>query len=112
MAQSVTKKNTNQVNLLDILYYLLGHWYWFVLCVAVAVSYSYYKYSKTPFTYRSDATAIIKTPGNTQTAASLGQYSNQINRIDMSTEILQLRSRHLMQEVVKRIDRERRQRSG
>ena len=98
------KVNNNRVNLIDLFLYLLSHWYWFVLCAALCGGYAYYKYAKTPFTYRSDATVIIKDPSSARTTASMTTYSNQINRINMTNEILQLRSKQLMQQVVEAID--------
>ena len=103
---ATNKKNTsnNPVNIVDLLLYLLRYWYWFVLCIGIAVGYSYYKYSKTPFTYRSDATVIIKSQANTPTTTNLGQYSNLINRVNLSNEIMTFRSKSLMTEVVKAMD--------
>ena len=95
---------TNRVNLVDLFLYLLSHWYWFLLCAAICGGYAYYKYAQKPFIYRSDATVIIKDPSNAQTTASMTSYSNQINRINMTNEILQLRSKQLMGEVVKALD--------
>ena len=96
--------NGTPVNIVDLLIYLLRYWYWFVLCIGVAVGYAYYKYSKTPFTYRSDATVIIKSQANTPTTTNLGQYSNMINRVNLSNEIMTFRSKSLMTEVVKAMD--------
>ena len=98
------QNNTNRVNLVDLFLYLLSHWYWFVLCAALCGGYAYYKYAKTPFTYRSDATVIIKDPASAKTTASMTAYSNQINRVNMTNEILQLRSKQLMSQVVEAID--------
>ena len=36
-----TKNQGNQVNLVDILLYLLRHWYLFVICIGLAVGYAY-----------------------------------------------------------------------
>ena len=49
-------------------------------------------------------TVIIKDPSSARTTASMTTYSNQINRINMTNEILQLRSKQLMQQVVEAID--------
>ena len=96
--------NTNRVNLVDLFLYLLSHWYWFVLCMALCGSYAYYQYAKQPFVYRSDATVIIKDPSRAQTTASMTSYSSMINRVDMTNEILQLRSKQLMSQVVETLD--------
>ena len=97
-------KNNNSVNLVDLFFYLLGHWYWFLICVAICVGYAYYSYSKQQHLFRSDATIIIKDPSNTRSTVQLGTYSNLINHVSMSNEILQLQSRALMTEVVRALD--------
>ena len=105
MAQQIKRgKDDNSINLVDLFFYLLNHWYWFALCILLACGYAYYKYSKTPFTYRADATVIIKDPSNSRSTARLDNYSNLINSFDMSNEILQLKSQQLMKEVVKTLD--------
>ena len=98
--QNKNNKNKDQINLVDLFFYLLSHWYWFVLCVAIAVGYAYYKYAKTPFVYRSGVTVVIKDPSNSVRSVRLDAYSNTINSVSMTTEILQLRSRRLMTEAV------------
>ena len=105
MAQQIKRgKDDSSINLVDLFFYLLNHWYWFALCILLACGYAYYKYSKTPFTYRADATVIIKDPSNSRSTARLDNYSNLINSFDMSNEILQLKSQQLMKEVVKTLD--------
>ena len=84
---TTSKKVNNQVNLVDILLYLLRYWYWFLLCVLVAVGITYYYYAKTPFVYRSDATVVIKNPENTQRTVRLENYSNNINNGNITAHI-------------------------
>ncbi|MBR5660169.1 MAG: polysaccharide biosynthesis tyrosine autokinase [Bacteroidales bacterium] len=102
--QNKNNKNKDQINLVDLFFYLLSHWYWFVLCVALALGYTYYKYARTPFIYRSGVTVIIKDPSNSVRSVRLDAYSSTINNVSMTTEILQLRSRRLMTEAVKLLD--------
>ena len=59
------KRLENSVNLVDLFFYLLSYWYWFVLCILICCGLAYYKYAKTTFVYRSDATVVIKDPSNT-----------------------------------------------
>ena len=99
-----SKKVNNQVNLVDILLYLLRYWYWFLLCVLVAVGITYYYYAKTPFVYRSDATVVIKNPENTQRTVRLENYSNNINNVNITTQVLELRSKSLIKGVVETLD--------
>ena len=40
------KNNNSTINLVDLFFYLLSHWYLFVICVAVCVGFAYYRYSK------------------------------------------------------------------
>ena len=94
----------NSINLVDLFFYLLGHWYWFAICVIIGLGYAYSKYSKQQHMYSSEATVIIKDPSNTQTTIQLGNYSNLINHVSMSNEILQLQSRELMKDVVRALD--------
>jgi hypothetical protein len=96
--------NKNQVNLVDLFFYLLGNWFWFALCVIVCVGFAYYRYSKMPLVYRSDATIIIKDPSNTRSTVQMNAYSQLINGVSMSNEILQLKSRELMRQVVLALD--------
>ena len=99
------KKKTDNasVNLLDLFWYLLGYWYWFVLAMLLVAGYQYYKYQKTPFVYRSDASVVIKNPSNTLSTVRMDNYNNLINRTNVSNEILQFRSKRLMTMVVKRL---------
>ena len=105
------KKNSNkkvsrneQINLVDIFYYLLSNWYWFVLCVIVAVAIGYYCYARVPFTYTNKVTAILKDPSSGTRSARLDAYDNMINAVSVSTEELQLKSKTLMEEVVKTLN--------
>ena len=97
------RNQENSVNLVDLFFYLLSYWYWFVLCILLCAGLAYYKYAKTPFVYRSDATVVIKDPSNTKSTVRMDNYNNLINRTNVSNEILQFQSKQLMQEVVKRL---------
>ena len=104
MASMNQKQKGSQLNLVDIFFYFVRNWYWFVLCIGLAVGYAYYKYTQMPFIYRSDARVIIKDPSSSTSGTSLTTYSQLVNRVNMTNEILQLRSRTLMAEVVKALD--------
>lgn len=84
---SNTAKN-NQVNVIDILMYLLRYWYLFVIVIAIAVGYTYYKYTQMPFVYRGDVTVVIKDPKGELTVSGLGKYSDLVNSVNMTHEIL------------------------
>ena len=89
---------------MDLFFYLLSYWYWFVLAVLICVGYEYYKYATSTFIYSSTATIIIKDPANAKASTRLDAYSNLINKTNVSNEIMQFRSKHLMAEVVSRLD--------
>jgi capsular exopolysaccharide synthesis family protein len=105
MKKNVRKVTRNeQVNLIDIFYYLLSNWYWFVLCVIISLGVAYYRYARMPYVYSNQITAILKDPSTGPRSARLDTYSNMINTISLTTEELQLRSWTLMAEVVKALD--------
>ena len=76
----------------------------FLLSVAICGGAAWLWYARTPFTYFSSATVIIKDPSNkTTTAAGLDRYDYVVNKVNVANEILQFRSKRLMREVVQRI---------
>ena len=93
-----------QVNLIDLFYYLIGNWYWFLLCILVALGIAFYHYSRMPFMYSSGVTAIIKNPGDDIRSARLETYDQMINKVSVTNEELQLRSLTIMTEVVKALN--------
>lgn len=96
--------NKNSVNIVDLFFYLLSNWYWFAISLVICVGVAYYNYSCKQHMFRSDATIIIKDPSNTRTTVQLGTYSNLINHVSMSNEILQLQSKALMKDAVCALD--------
>ena len=105
MKQQVRKVTRNeQVNLVDLIYYLVGNWPWFLLCVLITLGVAYYRYARMPYIYRSGVTAIIKNAGDDIRTAKLDTYDQMVNRVSVSNEELQLRSITIMSEVVKALD--------
>ena len=100
------KKNVRneQVNLVDLFFYLLSHWYWFVICIGLAVGFAWYRYAKSPLLYRGDVTVIIKDPSNSTRTVSMERYNDLVNSVNMSNEMLQLRSKSMMTAVVRSLD--------
>ncbi|MBR3303597.1 MAG: hypothetical protein IKI67_05385, partial [Bacteroidales bacterium] len=94
------EQSKKQINLIDLAYYLLGYWYWFVISIILVLSYTFYKYSKTRQVYRSDAKVIIKDQANTRSGVRMDAFNNVINLVDMSNEILYLKSKMMMSRVV------------
>ena len=100
-----SKTKDGSVNLLDLFFYLLSYWYWFLLALVICVGVALYKYEKSELSYNSDATVIIKNPSNTMSTTRLTEtYSSLINRTTVSNEMLQLRSKHIMTEVVEKLN--------
>ena len=102
-AKNRNDKAQSGVNVLDIAFYLLSKWRWIVLSVAVFGLLAWVYYASRPFIYYSSATVIIKDPSNKTTTASLDRYDNLINRVNVSNEILQFKSKKLFREVIQRV---------
>ena len=102
-AQKRVTRN-EQVNLIDIFYYLLGNWYWFLLSILLALIVAYIRYAQTPYKYSAQVTAIIKNAGDDVRTARLDTYDKMVNTVSISTEELQLRSITIMSEVVKALN--------
>lgn len=90
-------------NLTDILLYLLSKWPWFLLSLAVCVAFAWYRASTEPLVYYANTKVIIKDPSNKTSSAGLERYQNSINRVNVTNEILHLRSKRIIQEVVARM---------
>ena len=101
-ARKVTRNE--QVNLIDLFYYLIGNWYWFLLFILASLAVAYVRYARMPFVYSSSVTAIIKNASDEIRTARLETYDRMINTVTVSNEELQLRSVTLMSEVVKALD--------
>lgn len=96
-------KNDQSVNLVDLLVYLASKWKWFLVSIVVCVGIAWYKYARAPFVYFRSATIIIKDPSNKTATSGLDRFDNIINKTNVANEILQFRSKKLMQEVVQRV---------
>ena len=105
MKTQVRKVTRNeQVNLIDIIYYLIGNWYWFIFCILICLGIAYFRYSRITYRYSSSVTAIIKNAGDDIRTARLDTYDKMVNTVSVTTEELQLRSMTIMSEVVKALD--------
>ncbi|GAA4171582.1 GumC family protein [Sphingobacterium ginsenosidimutans] len=101
-----TIQKDRSINILDVLKHLLYHWKWFALSILIFGAYYYYQYAKSPFIFRSAETIIIKTPMNTPRTARISRTNEAYNSISVASEILQLKSKELMRQTVKRIGAE------
>ena len=104
MDKSENRKISQEVNVVDVLRYFLSKWPWFLLSLAVCCAFAWYKAASDPLVYYTSAKVIIKDPSNKTTSAGLDRYSNSINKVNVANEILQFRSKRLMQEVVSRVN--------
>ena len=85
MKHAPTKVTRNeQVNLIDIVLYLLSNWMWFVLCILICLAVAYYRYSKTTFQYRSSITAILKSHVSDARTVRLYNDESKINNTTMT----------------------------
>ncbi|MDR0795877.1 MAG: polysaccharide biosynthesis tyrosine autokinase [Tannerella sp.] len=88
------------VNILDIFMYLLSHWKWILLSLFIFGNYYGCKYSKTPFIYSRSITIMVKTPANTQSTMRLNRYNSFSMPVNVSSEMLQFKSKELMRRVI------------
>ncbi|MDE5668352.1 MAG: chromosome partitioning protein ParA, partial [Duncaniella sp.] len=89
-------------NLIDILLYLLSKWPWYVLSLVLCLSFAWYHYATAPMVFYAQTKVIIKDPSNKTSTGGFDRYENSINRVNVTNEILQFRSKRLLQEVVAR----------
>lgn len=97
-----SNKTNQEINIKDLFFYLVSKWKWFLLSMLICGGVAWLKYATTTFVYFRQATVIIKDPSNKASMAGLDRY-NYINKVNVANEILQFRSKKLMQEVVKRV---------
>lgn len=102
MNSELNNKNKQEVNIIDVLLYFFSKWPWILLSLIVCCAFAWYRYASSPYEYYTSAKVIIKDPSNKTTSAGLDRYSNSINKVNVANEILQFRSKRLMQEVVTR----------
>ena len=100
---STNGRNDQDINIIDILMFLLSKWKWFVISIIVFGGLAWFHYARTPKTYFRSATVIIKDPSNKISSAGLDRYDNYINKVNVANEILQFRSKKLMRDVVSRV---------
>lgn len=106
----MNKKNKNikdNSSIGDIISVFTGNWYWFMLSVIVCTLSAYYYYSSTPQIYRRTASIFIKVAAKgmqmptAATAISEVDVLKTVSSVD--NEILSIKSRRLMEEVVRRL---------
>lgn len=93
------------VPILDIIFMTLRHWPWIILSVALCVGIAYIHLLRTPDVYSRSAEILIKdeSKGNSVGAdefANMGLFQSKTN---LQNEIYNLKSKDLMEEVVRRL---------
>ena len=92
-----------QLNILDILKYLLSGWTWFLLSIAVFVAIAWYRYSITQKTYSGSTTVIFKDVKAAASEARLDRLTGSYRAGNVTNEILELKSNKLMRDAVTRL---------
>lgn len=103
-----TRNTSNEINIREELEKYLRYWPWFLLSLVIALGFAYFKLRQTTPIYSTTATIIIKDGKNSQNSemaafADLGLF-NGMNSNSIENEIGILRSRRLMESVVKELD--------
>ena len=101
-------ENKNQVNLVDLFFYLLGHWFWFVISVVLCLALAFVYLLRTQPVYtRTSAVEIKKKSYNDKSLATelskvsgMGAFNPNAN---VRNEMVYFQSPDLVMEVVKRL---------
>src|SRR5690606_12663894 len=94
------RRDNKAINILDILQYLFKYWIWYLLSIFIFTAYFYYEYSRAPYVYSRSQTVMIKTPENTPASSRVTRSAMYYNTVNVASEILQLKSKELMRQVV------------
>jgi len=102
------KNTSNEINIREELEKYLRYWPWFLLSLVIGLSFAYFKLRQTTPIYTTTATIIIKDGKNSQNSemaafSELGLMGG-MNSNSIENEIGILRSRRLMESVVKELD--------
>ena len=113
MQQSTKQKQPNRkevtqtININDILFACLSHWYWFLISLIIALSIALYKIATTQPTYTRYCEVLIKSKDNITTIDE--QMANMANMgmrnaTNAYNEIYTFRSKEVMTEVAKELN--------
>ena len=95
------------INIKDLIYLCVSHWYWFVISLALCLGYAYWQLLKMPNEYSRSAQIIIKTDGWSDSYANgVSDFANFDlfkTRVNLDTEIATFSSPDLIREVVNRL---------
>jgi len=103
---STPVQSQNQLNIKELLFNCLAHWYWFVLSLAVCMGFMFFKMHKAIPMYSRHCSVMFKT----RTASSLASVEDELNslgvismRSSVQNEILTFKSLDIMTEAVSRL---------
>lgn len=90
----------------DLLQLVIGNWFWFLLSTVICLSCALFYIYTTPKIYKRTATILIKDgkKGNETDLAAFGDLLGASTRRNVDNEIIVLKSRSLMIEVVRRLN--------
>ena len=71
---TLSNKNEQSINLVDLFVYLLSKWKWFVLSVLLFGGLAWYHYATSPLVFFRNVTVIIKDPSNKTSTAGLDRW--------------------------------------
>ena len=95
------QQNSQEFNVMDILWYLLTNWKWYVLTLIVCMALAYNRYIHSPRTYFSSIDVLINDPSQSDGVVGLGRYSSVFNAVNISNELHMLRSKELLEKMVR-----------
>ena len=103
METNNTRKIDQGLNIIDLTKYLASKWVYYVIAIAICIALAWHKCATSPLVYFRSATIIIKDPSNKASSGGLDRFDNVVNKVSLSNELLQFRSKRLMRDVVARV---------
>ena len=90
----------------DLIQMVIGNWFWFLLSTVVCLSCALFYIYTAPKVYNRTATILIKDgkKGSETDIAAFGDLLGATARRNVDNEIIVLKSRNLMTEVVRRLN--------
>lgn len=101
-ANSSSQSVVADINVMEIIWYLLRYWIWFVLFGLLGAGFMYYKSAKQSYTYQSNVTVILR--DQAQRTSVDFNIRGVRNRVNVENERLQLRSRKLIARAVEKVE--------
>ncbi len=93
-------RHEQEVNVMDILRYLLSNWKWYALALTVCLTLAYNNFIRAPRTYYSSIDVLIKDPSNRGDYIGMDKYNNAINSVNIANEMHMLSSKELIEKMI------------